>query len=188
MKLSILICSLKSREISFLRLLKSINEQVIDDSEVEILYDIDEGEMSIGEKRNKLLDRATGDYLCFIDDDDQISKDYVSQILTAIREKPDCIGFKLKYYEDNKYKGTAHHSIKYDSWQNRQIEYGEMFFERTPNHLNPIKSEIAKLVKFPEQDFGEDHAWSNEVKQYLKDEVDIDKPIYFYKYKIGKCK
>lgn len=185
MKLSILICSLKEREKSFLGLLESLSSQIEDDFKVEVLHEIDNREMDIGTKRNKLLDRATGEYLCFIDDDDEISENYVVNIIEAIKNNPDCVAFKLKYYEDGVFKGIAHHSIKYDSWRNKQLEYGEMFYERTPNHLNPIKSEIAKRVKFPECNFGEDHAWSNSIYQYLKTESEIEEPVYFYKYQTG---
>ena len=35
--------------------------------------------MSVGEKRNKLIHMAKGEYFSFIDDDDLVSEEYVDQ-------------------------------------------------------------------------------------------------------------
>lgn len=186
MKLSILICTIESRAEKFENLCNVLADQIQDYGDVEVLHDLDNGEKMIGQKRNDLVARASGEYLCFIDDDDEISDTYIKDILHAIESKPDCVAFKLEYFEDGKHKGTAHHSLKYLAWANRHVEYGKMFYERTPNHLNPIRSDLAKLVKFPASNFGEDHSWSSQIRQYLKTEQEITKPMYFYKYKIGK--
>ncbi len=183
MKLSILICSMEKRAESFHRLLRELTRQAETDFDnIEITFEVDNGEMSIGEKRNKLLKRAHGDYICFIDDDDEISEDYIELILDAVESEPDCVGFRLAYYEDGIEQGIAHHSIKYSEWRTKKLEYGGQFFERTPNHLNPIKRDIALRVDFPEVDHGEDHAWSSQIRQFLKTEVDIPEVIYHYKH------
>jgi len=181
-KLAILICSLESRKDQFLELLNDLTNQVEDIDDVRIIFEVDNGEMPIGKKRNLLLERAESEYVCFVDDDDQVSNKYVKKILAAIESKPDCVGIKLNYFENGLYRGVAHHSIKYDSWRTIPLEGRIVFFERSPNHLNPIKTELAKLVRFPEIDHGEDLVWSTEIQQYLKEEIEIDKPIYNYKY------
>ena len=184
MSLSILICSLTTRHESFHNLLKRLSVQSADHphkEDLEILFEIDSGKMSVGEKRNKLLQRANNKYVCFIDDDDLISPDYISLIMAAIRHEPDCVGFRLAYYEDGIEQGIAHHSIKYTEWATKKKD-DKVFYERTPNHLNPIKHDIALRSKFPEVDHGEDHAWSAEIRQFLKTEVDIPEVIYFYKH------
>jgi len=180
--LSILICTLENREESFLRLLSSLSDQVKNIEQVEILSEVDTGLISTGEKRNKLLNRATGKYLCFIDDDDEVSEDYVEKILKAIRSEPDCVGIKLNYFENGIFRGIAHHSIQFSAW--RTIHLGGFIrsYQRTPNHLNPIKTEFAKLVKYKHISHGEDFVWSGEVNQYLKSECEIAEPIYNYKY------
>jgi len=186
MKLSILICSIESRTGSLNALLNNLSDQINNPEEIQILVEQDNGEMSIGKKRNKLLKRATGEYLCFVDDDDEVSAYYVKNILEAIKDKPDCVGIKLDYFVNGQFKGAANHTIKYNSWKTVHVADGIDFFERTPNHLNPIKSSIARLVKFQEIDRGEDHAWSCELYQYLKTEVEIETPIYKYKYRTKK--
>ena len=61
-------------------------------------------------------------------------------------------------------------------------------YERYPNHLNCIKSSIAKQFKFPEINFGEDTLWADKVFKsgLIKTEHFIDKVIYHYKYITNK--
>jgi len=146
---------------------------------VEVLSECDNGQRSIGSKRNKLLDRASGEYLCFIDDDDSIDGEYLTKILTALENDPDCVqligvmstdGFSLKRFE---------HSISHKSYYDYQGVY-----YRYPNHLNAIRSSIAKQFKFPETNFGEDTAWATQIRDsgLLQKEESIDKVIYHYLY------
>ena len=91
-KLSILICSLREREKSLNKLLEVIEPQRT--SEVEIILDTDNGEVTTGFKRNRLLNAAFGEYISFIDDDDLVSNDYIVKILKAIETSPDCCGME----------------------------------------------------------------------------------------------
>jgi hypothetical protein len=81
-KLSILICSLNRRKKYLKRLVDILRSQA--NRDIEVLCDIDNGEVSIGSKRQKLLNSAVGDYVCFVDDDDLVSEDYVDLILDKI--------------------------------------------------------------------------------------------------------
>lgn len=142
---------------------------------------LEKGPESIGEKRNKLLDRALGKYLCFIDSDDWVSNDYVSVVMRAIQSDPDCLSLRGIYTTDGQNPEVFEHSLKYSAWRttNNTIKY-----ERYPNHLNVIKSDIAKRFRFPDKNFGEDHDWSTLVYKsgLLKTEVYIDQVLYHYKY------
>ena len=55
-------------------------------------------------------------------------------------------------------------------------------YYRPPNHLNPMKREIAIQFKFPEQYHGEDLCWAMALAQsgLLKTEETITEPYYFY--------
>lgn len=179
-KLSILICTLKSREKLLSQLLDVINEQKTD--EVEILINSDEGEKKIGTKRNELLEKANGEYVCFVDDDDTITYDYVSSILNCLKKSPDAVGIELNYYQDNKLIGIAYHSSKNDSWFEKKSTKDAYIMEyyRTINHLNPIKREIALKVKFPEINDGEDYDFSIRLAGLINSEEYINHPIYNY--------
>ena len=71
------------------------------------------------------------------------------------------------------------HSIKYNNW----FEKNGILY-RNPNHLNCIKSSIAKQFKFNHKNLGEDMDWSYQILQsnILKTEHEIQETIYFYDY------
>lgn len=177
-KLSILICSLGSRVDKLQRLLNVLQPQAHND--VEIIVKTDEGQIPIGRKRNLLLDEAQGEYVCFVDDDDLVSEDYVSKILSAIETKPDCCGLQGIITFQGSSPRMFIHSLKYKEW----FEQNKIYY-RCPNHLNPVKRELALQVKFPESNFGEDRDYSTRLLPLLKEERFIPGVIYHYLYEKG---
>ena len=133
-KLSILICSLESRRALCNNLKLQLKEQKNEAVEV-IIYE-DKGELSIGEKRNKLLKRAKGEYVCFIDDDDEISKNYINLALEGIKLGVDCCSLRGVITWDGSNSEIFEHSIKYDEYKTNDT--GAIRYERYPNHLNVI--------------------------------------------------
>ena len=183
--LSILVPTLESRAELLRELMSVLADQLT--SEVEVLTELDAGSRSIGEKRNALVARATGEYVCFVDDDDLVSSDYVSRILAATRSSPDCVGMHLLRFDDGVLTGFAYHSVRYASWhQNRDQSTGYMRFYRHPNHLNPVKREHALRCRFPDISFGEDRVYSRELRKYLRSEEYVVEPIYYYLYRTSK--
>ena len=89
MKLSILILSTAERVNYLTNLLAILKPQLVE-NEVELVMQIDDGEATIGEKRNEALAKAEGKYICYIDDDDEVAPNYVELILNAIKNDPDC--------------------------------------------------------------------------------------------------
>lgn len=184
-KLSILICSINTREKQLEELLENISNQIKEGGfgdfvEVIALSDCGykKGGMNVGGKRNRLLDLAHGKYICFIDDDDMISHDYIKQILKGINHNPDVITFE-GWVTDNKmskknkfYIGTEH--IAHDA---NGICY------RFPNHLSPVKKEIAMQCRFPDKNFGEDSDYSDKLRQIgLTNEYKIPLDLYYYRF------
>jgi len=97
-KFSVLILSIPSRNESLMAAMKQLQEQADATGQgkaVEILVLLDNRSKSISEKRNDLLQAARGKYIAFLDDDDAVSKEYMSKILAAIDEHDgvDCISF-----------------------------------------------------------------------------------------------
>ena len=91
MRLSILIASLFERHSLLMRLLGSLAHQA--DRRLEVLTAIDQRHLSVGKKREHLLCRAHGDYICYLDDDDTVSDVFVKRILDALETEPDCVGY-----------------------------------------------------------------------------------------------
>jgi hypothetical protein len=184
MKFSILICTLEKRKHFLERLLDILKQQKTD--EVEILINCDNGEKSIGQKRNELLEQATGLYCAFIDDDDRVSDNYIPLILERInKSEPDVIGIHLIMTTDNVIEEKTFHSIKYDRWFDEPDPDKQWLkrYYRNPNHLNPVKLEYAMKVRFPTISMGEDRSYSERLKPYLHTEEYINDPIYFYDFR-----
>lgn len=179
--ISILICSLEVRKFQLANLIYTLNLQIENPLEVEILTNIDKGQKTVGQKRNELLDLAKGEFICYCDDDDSVSDNYIEHLLAGISKGVDCCSLKGSYSVNGAYNGLFEHSIKYRGWATSK---GKIKYLRYPNHLNCIKSSIAKQFKFPEINMGEDKDWSTQIhkSRLLKTEYYIDEILYYYNY------
>jgi Glycosyl transferase family 2 len=180
---SILICTLEERQHLFQQLHNKLVEQINNahlQNDIEILFCRDNRQHSIGEKRNILLQTSQGEYVSFIDDDDDIHNDYVPMLYKALQENPDCIRLMGIITTNNKDPKIFIHSSSYN---NQYIEKNEVYY-RPPNHLNVMKRSIAIQFAFPEQNYGEDKIWALSIAQskLIKTEADIKEPYYFYRY------
>ena len=74
--------------------------------------------------------------------------------------------------------------MDYGDWEgDGQKELADGFhYHRTPFMKSVIKTEIARSVPIPWIRFGEDHQWSQALKQHLKTEVHIPEDIYLYQH------
>lgn len=185
MKLSILIPTIKRDEVLLAELLSALGSQIIPYvGDVQILINYDEYE-SIGTKRNKLLSLATGKYVAHFDSDDKPSFHYIDKLMEAVQSGFDCASLLGRYYVDGVFDGKFEHSLKYNEWKTTS---NEIKYERYPNHLSLIKTELAKQFKFPEINHGEDADWSTQIYKsgLLKTEYEIPEVIYHYYFKTNK--
>jgi glycosyltransferase involved in cell wall biosynthesis len=192
--LSILVPALDSRREKSAKLFAEIYRQIwglgsAQSWRVEIHILLDQKRRNVGEKRNLLLARARGKYICFVDDDDRIAPDYLSSLLETMDRSPaaDCIVFAGEFQAVG--HTIAHPKIPYDyDLKYHTSRNTPALLERTPNHLCPIRSEIAKNAKFPELNCGEDTEYARRVKPRLKTQgVCVDaggrkKTLYYYDY------
>jgi glycosyltransferase involved in cell wall biosynthesis len=174
MILSILIPVINEDRHLLPRLLNELNRQMREG--VEIILDEREPPVTTGQKRNDLIEKAVGDYVVAIDADDLILDGYISEILNAAAQGPDCITLKGH---------MTTHGAKREEFV---LRLGEKYenrggvYYRWPNHITPIKREIAASVKFPNVTNGEDYQWSKTIndKKLIKTEVHINKDLYWY--------
>lgn len=181
--LSVLICTVQQRKMFFMRLSKLLNTIVTPHPDVEILHENDLGLMSIGEKRNKLANRAQGTYSVFIDDDDLVDTNYFNYIMPILREgKVDGVGFKGLIYTNNTSPKTFIHKFGY--------EFGEKdgVYLRPLNHLNPVRTEIMRQIPFPHINHAEDTDYATRLtKSELVSSTDfIDNYLYYYYFRPQK--
>lgn len=139
-----------------------------------------------GTKRNDLIQKAQGEWVVSIDDDDWVRNDYISLILEALKSNPDCVTFQGWYTENgrNKLDWTIKLGEKYEA----RTQDGKYQIYRWPNHLAVIRRSIAASVRFKDIWKGEDFEWSREImsRGLLKTEVHIPEQIYHYIFMTNK--
>lgn len=180
--LSILIPTIESRKETFLRLHHKLSAQIERQalqSEVEVLTMQDDGRLSIGHKRNALLEQASGSFVVFIDDDDDISDDYVRLIAEAVRRQPeiDCIGLKVQITFRGRHPRLMTYSLCHQEFHTENGVY-----LRPPQHITPIKRDIAQRYKFADTSYSEDYDWALQMRRdhALQREYFIDEVLYYY--------
>lgn len=176
--LSILICTTLDRRELFKKLYYEFFVQT-KDLPVEVLFEEDNKELSIGAKRQKLLLRAQGTYICYFDSDDWPFEWYVSDILKALEQGPDCVGFLIHMTTNNTNSKVCCHSLRYKKWAEKKDGYD---YVRSVTIFNPVKREIALQAGFKPLRYGEDHDYSDRVTPLCKKEVFIDKKLFHYRY------
>ena len=182
MQLSIGICSLPIRINSFSKLINNLNSQIIThgfQQKVEIISIMDSKGMSVGQKRNHIKNLARGQYLCFIDDDDRISNDYLPSIMQALQTGADVITFRGEYHDG---------AMRTDwtiSLDKGNIDTHGMLY-RLPNHLTPVRKDIYSRCNFPPINYGEDSSYATEIHKLIKTEFHIPKKLYFYDFHVNK--
>tara|TARA_R110000868_G_scaffold394435_1_gene665781 strand:+ start:620 stop:1234 length:615 start_codon:yes stop_codon:yes gene_type:complete len=184
--LSILICSIPERIEMLNNLLLKLSDQkgyIVEThpalGKFEILLDsskrFTDGGLNIGAKRQALLDRSIGDYVCFLDDDEDISPDYLETILRLCYERKDVGTFRSLAKLSNSW---ALVDMRLRNPQ-QQINPDKITY-RPPWHVCPVRLDYAKKFKFPDSNYGEDWQWFKQVLKLCKTEAHTDRIIHQY--------
>jgi hypothetical protein len=183
MKLSILIPTLDARLDAFKTLYAYLEKQVVDAGlvgEVEILFDRDSKQVSVGLKRQRMQERALGEFVSHVDDDDWVPADYVSTIARAITPELDCVGFEVEcLFPEGRQLAVV--SNKYTGWSENVDGYR---YVRCPNHLSPIRRTHSLQVGYSDIRIGEDMDFSLRMAAsgLLKNEAFFKRILYHYRY------
>jgi hypothetical protein len=176
---AILIASLEERAKLYNRLMDYLHPQM-SGQEVIIIKNTDNREKSTGQKRNELLDAAiehNASHIAFFDDDDIPGPNYVKLNMEAVNGNYDCAELWGQYYENGRQMNPFHHSIVHDHWWQ-----DDKFYYRNPNHLNCIKLDLLKDIRFQDKTIGEDGHFSIDIQKagILKNQYPINEIIYYY--------
>ena len=197
---SILIAAVPERYHSAHKLLLSLLEYqaVSRRPDVELLYLLDNRRRSVGSKRNALLDAAHGEYVSFIDDDDEVATDYVEKLYREIckTRKSDapadviCFPQRATLVQH----GIVHEcTYSLEHWKNRKPEERRQLapsdkpnvlnWSGPPAHTMAWRSSVIQGVRFQEKQFGEDVGWVDRCCEKAKTDVQIvGPPLYFYNF------
>jgi glycosyltransferase involved in cell wall biosynthesis len=147
-------------------------------NEIELISLFDNKKRSIGKKRQEMVNLAQGKYIVFIDDDDRISDDYISQIMTTLSENPntDCVVFDSIC----RVNGGINKLCKYGI----EFEYGDinngLEWRGKPAHTMVYVASIVKNNKYTDMGNGEDYNWVKRAYLDIKNQTRINKVLYYY--------
>lgn len=181
--LSILVCSVSDRLDRLHRVYAELVHQASPVHPiVEVLVLTDNRCRSIGLKRQALLDVARGKYICFVDDDDEVSASFTECVIDAVGECPDVVVFPTTCAHKDLGSMLVEHSIQHDNEEARIPS-----FKRKPWFMHPVRRDIAQASRFPDMSWGEDAAWLSGVWSHLRHEVPASEdPLYTYNWDDGK--
>lgn len=136
------------------------------------------GGTSVGEKRNGLVQGARGKYLCFLDDDETISPDYVETLLRLCYQDKDVCTFRSLF------KCDTYWTVIDMSTQHSENEQAtpERIVKRRAWHICPVKSEYAKQEQFKNINNAEDWEWFERVSQRIVTQAHTDRIIHQYNH------
>jgi glycosyltransferase involved in cell wall biosynthesis len=176
--LSILTPAVPSRLSQIQALIEQVHKQ--NSGNVEHLVLIDNKARTVGEKRDALLVSAKGKYVAFVDDDDWISDDYVSEIVKAAQSAPDVITFLQEATIDDQ-KGIVEFRLGNPNDPFRPNSPGVT--RRNAWHVCAWRRARAILSHFPISNYGEDWAFAAPLCALPNlREVHIDKVLHFYRH------
>jgi len=177
--LSILTPSIPQRLDSHLKKIINKIDNQIKDLNVEHLVFLDNKKRSIGYKRDALVKMAKGRYLAFVDDDDDVSEDYVYSLVNAAKEGADVITFKQKCLVNDNKPSVINFSLK--NTFNEDYIPGSII-NRIPFHVCAWKTSLAQKYNFNDSNWGEDWFWIEQLIKEAKTEYHIDRILHTYIY------
>lgn len=138
-----------------------------------------DGGLSIGKKREELVKRAVGKYLCFLDDDEWIAPNYIEKLLRLANDDidPDVITFSSMASLEN-YWCLVRMSVV--EQVNQECKPG--IVQRRPWHVCPVRSIYAKVHPFPDESYGEDWSWMEKVLKSCITEMHTEEILHNYRH------
>jgi len=158
-------------------LIQTIGEQ-IGTLPVEHLVLLDNKRRTVGEKRDALLRMARGQYVAYVDDDDDVSDDYVAELLKAAREGPDVITFNQHCTVN-----AVQFEVQFKLGNPNEAPNGVGTIKRNAWHVCAWRRTLAIQSRFPASNYGEDWAFAAPLCAIpgLR-EVHIPKVLHYYRH------
>jgi len=176
---TILVPTIGQREALFGRLMSVLLPQLDEhDGAVRVLAWRNNGQPALGEIRDGLVADSGSEYVSFVDDDDLVPEYYVAEVVAALADRPDHVGFKIEYSTNGVGREVVDHSLRHGKWH-RTAE-GELVRDFT--HIDPVRREHALAGSFQtyRPNRAEDRHWVKQVRGRLITEAYVDKIMYHY--------
>jgi len=184
-KWSIIVLTTPNRyKSSFTRIIDDLTSQA-DGWSVEVLGLYDNKSQPLGQKRNSAVAASSGQYISFVDDDDEVSPKYVSSVMGELMRNN---GTEVVFFDQ----------ITREIDHNREVycTYSPVLPTDAITQLDENGAELRKLLVphtavwrrdfFERFEFGnempEDMIWSQKSNPGLRKWSHIKKPLYFYNF------
>ena len=178
--LSILTPTIRGRESQVIALQEKIASQIGTQYGVPMVEHLtlsDNRARSIGAKRQALADIARGQYIAFVDDDDDVSPDYVESLLRAAQTGADVITFRQRAIY-NGLESQVHFGVNN---QDGQFNPGAITL-RAPWHVCAWRRERVEGCLFGESNYGEDIVWCQQARKRIRTGHHIDRVLHTYRH------
>jgi hypothetical protein len=174
----ILITSIPHRHGLLCELLAELGRQLpAARGEVGVLLYRDNLEHSYGYKTQVLIENSGAEYVSCVDDDDMVAPDFVARVTAALRDRPDYVGYPVRWTRDGALQRRVEHSLRYPGWG-----ASDQCLERDISEKNPVRREIALLVPF-DGGYGAEVAWAAGIRATgrCRTEAWIPDAMYYYR-------
>lgn len=149
------------------------------DGAVELLVFLDNRQRTIGEKRDALVQSSRGEFVAFVDDDDDVADEYVAAIVGAaerLSADVSVITFDQRV-SVNGVEATCSFSLRH-----RNEPFAQPSFKRSAWHVCAWRGDLARRFRFPATNYGEDWAWARHLVVEATGEYHIDRVLHAYRY------
>ena len=130
--------------------------------------------VGLGDKINRMIAEARGDYVVMVDDDDHLVPYYMPTVLPRLYQSSkrlDFLGYRILALQNGKYWLSIAHDAK--------NPFGNPTLNRGVCNKMPIRRSIAAKVPFG-NDYTDDWPWSGAVHALVETSEFIDDHLYVY--------
>lgn len=179
---SILIPSIPERTAKAAALFNKLVAQA-DKKPVEVLMLTDNRSLPLSKKRNALLSLSAGRFIAHLDDDDDVSDDYVDSILAEIVRSPNinviCFDQIADLGDGKPYRvSTSLAHENQDSYLLPDGSRGDIV--RKPWIWCAWNGSLARQTVFTSSSYGEDWVWLQDMLKKSRTEIRIPRVLHYY--------
>lgn len=172
-----LICSIPHRDATLRELLAELDRQARLVRGFGARIYRDNLETAYGDKCGALVRSSKAEYVSFIDDDDMVAPDFTRQVMRALADEPDYVGFPVKWTRNGEEKLRVEHSLRHAGWQ---AQPGMLI--RDLVQFNPIKRQLALMGTWS-GGYAADGRWADSLREtgLVQREAWIPEWMYHYR-------